>query len=129
MSHRSRLCALLIDCPEDHIISAVAFWSAALGRGVVAKAHASSPYTRLATPEGPTLDVFLQALTSQELRLHFDIETDDVEAEVRRLEELGAHRRRQGASWWVMEAPSGHIFCVVPVQSDAWPAGAVEWPE
>lgn len=72
--------------------------------------------------------MLLQALTSQESRVHFDIETDDVEAEVRRLERLGAHRRHQVESWWVMEAPSGHVFCVVPVQSQAWPAGAVEWP-
>jgi hypothetical protein len=66
MSHRSRICALLIDCPEDHIKSAVAFWSAAFGRTVVAKTNPSSRYTRLATPEGPTLDVLLQAITSQE---------------------------------------------------------------
>ena len=128
MSHRSRLCALVIDCPANHMASAVAFWSAALGWAVVEKPNPSSPYTRLATPEGPTLDVFLQALTSQESRLHFDIETDDVEAEVRRLESLGARRRHHAESWWVMEAPSGHIFCVVPAQSQAWPAGAVEWP-
>jgi catechol 2,3-dioxygenase-like lactoylglutathione lyase family enzyme len=128
MSHRSRMCALLIDCPANHMASAVAFWSAALGRAVVEQTNPRSPYTRLITPEGPTLDVFLQALTSQEARVHFDIETDNVEAEVRRLESLGAHRRHQVESWWVMEAPSGHLFCVVPVQSQAWPAGAVEWP-
>ena len=98
MAHRSRLCALLIDCPEDRIESAVAFWSAAFGRTIVTKSNPGSPYTGLATPEGPTLDVFLQAIMSPEARLHFDIETDDVEAEVRRLERLGAHRRRQGES-------------------------------
>jgi len=87
------MCALLIDCPEDRIASAVAFWSKAFGRAVVAKTDPRSRYTGLATPEGPTLDVFLQAITSQEARLHFDIETDDVEVEVRRLERLGAHRR------------------------------------
>jgi len=128
MSYRSRMCALLIDCPANHMASAMAFWSAALGRAVVEKTNPSSPSTRLATPEGPTLDVLLQALTSQASRWHFDIETDDVEAEVRRRESLGAHRRHHVASWWVKEAPSGHLFCVVPVQSQAWPAGAVEWP-
>jgi hypothetical protein len=132
MSHRSRMCALVIDCPANHVGSAVAFWSAALGRAVVQKSNPSSPFTSLVTPEGPTLEVILQALTSQESRLHFDIETDDVEAEVCRLESLGAHRRHHVevpdvTSWWVMEAPSGHIFCVVSVYSQAWPAGAVEW--
>ena len=102
--------------------------SAALGRAVVDKTDPRSPYTRLAPPEGPTLDVLLQALGSQESRVHFDIETDDVEAEVRRLERLGAHRRHQVESWSVMEAPSGHGFCVVPVHTQAWSTGAVEWP-
>jgi Glyoxalase-like domain len=55
------------------------------------KTNPSSRYTHLATPECPTLDVFLQAITSQESQLHFDIETDDVEAEMRRLERLGGH--------------------------------------
>ena len=89
MSHRSPMCALLIDCPANHMTSAVAFWSPALGRAVVEKTNPRSPYTRLATPEGPTLDVFLQAPMSQESRLHFDIDTDDVEVKVRRLESLG----------------------------------------
>ena len=39
--------------------------------------------------------------------------SDDVEAEVRRLEALGARRIRQVQSWWVMEAPTGQRFCVV----------------
>lgn len=129
MSHRSRVCALLIDCPEDRIETAVPFWSAALGRSVMTKEYPNSPYTGLETPEGVTLDVFLQATASGESRLHLDIETDDVEAEVSRLERLGARRKQQVETWWVMEAPSGHIFCVVPVQSKAWPAGAVEWSE
>ena len=130
MSHRSRVCAILIDCPEDRIEPAVQFWNGALGRSVVAKTNPSSPYTSLETPEGSTLDVFLQAIKSQESRLHFDIETDDVEAEVCRLERLGARRRQHVENYlWVMEAPSGHIFCVVPVQSKAWPTGAIEWPE
>ena len=32
--HRSRLCALLIDCNSDDIEAAATFWSAALGRGI-----------------------------------------------------------------------------------------------
>ena len=53
-------------------------------------------------------------------RLHLDIEADDVEAEVRRLERLGAKRIAQVKTWWVMEAPSGHRFCVVEVQDPAY---------
>jgi len=36
-----------------------------------------------------------------------DIETDDVEAEVKRLGALGARRVKQIKRWWVMEAPTG----------------------
>ena len=45
--------------------------------------------------------------------IHIDIETDDIEAEVRRLEELGAKRLEQVKSWWVMEAPTDQRFCVI----------------
>ena len=46
-------------------------------------------------------------------RVHLDIETDDIEAEVRRLEAMGAKKVEQVHSWWVMEAPTGQRFCVV----------------
>lgn len=39
-------------------------------------------------------------------RVHLDIESDDIEAEVERLEALGAKRAQQIKSWWVMEAPT-----------------------
>lgn len=130
MPHRSRLCTIVIDCPEDRIEPSIQFWSGALGRPVVAKSNANSPYTNLETPEGSSLDTFLQAMPSGESRLHFDFETDDVEAEVSRLERLGAIRKEHVQNYlWIMEAPSGHIFCVVPVQSKAWPSGAIEWSE
>ena len=47
-------------------------------------------------------------------RVHLDIEADDIEAEVRRLERLGAKRIDAIRSWVVLEAPTGHRFCVVP---------------
>jgi hypothetical protein len=59
--------------------------------------------------------------------MHVDIETDNVDAEVARLEKLGASKREQVRDWWVMTAPDGQPFCVVPVQSKNWPAGSVEW--
>ena len=49
-------------------------------------------------------------------RVHLDIEADDIEAEVRRLEALGARRVGAVRTWLVMEAPTGHRFCVVRVQ-------------
>lgn len=72
MSHRSRMCALLIDCPKDQVEPAVQLCSGALGRPVVAKTNSSAPYTRLETPQGEALDVALQVITAQEARLHFE---------------------------------------------------------
>jgi hypothetical protein len=128
MPHRSRPCAVIIDCPVERIEQSVQFWSEALGRPSLAKENPDEPYTGLETPDGSTIDIFVQAIGSQESRLHFDIETDDLEAEVSRLEKLGAQRVQLIQNYlWTMEAPSGHIFCVVPVQSKHWPAETTEW--
>jgi len=57
-----------------------------------------------------------------------DIESDDVEQEVKRLEALGAKRVEPIKTWWVMEAPTGHRFCVVKPQRDGTvPDDANEW--
>jgi hypothetical protein len=49
--------------------------------------------------------------------MHLDLETDDVEAEVRRLEALGAthydHQQERGFDFWVMRDPWGNEFCVL----------------
>jgi hypothetical protein len=60
-------------------------------------------------------------------RVHLDIETDDIEAEVKRLEKLGAKRVQQLHKWWVMEAPSGQRFCVVRPQRTDFAANAHRW--
>jgi hypothetical protein len=58
-------------------------------------------------------------------RVHLDIESTDVEAEVARLEALGARRVAQIHTWWVMEAPTGQRFCVVRKSSP--PAALERW--
>jgi hypothetical protein len=45
--------------------------------------------------------------------VHLDIHTDNLDAEVERLESLGAQRVRQAAAWWVMRDPAGLPFCVI----------------
>jgi len=63
-------------------------------------------------------------------RVHIDIETDDVEAEVQRLEALGATRVETIKSWWLMRDPAGLLFCVVRVQSpEEFEAHATTWGE
>lgn len=117
--HKSRLCALGIDCQgadptadsAASLTAAAAFWSAALGRPVE---RTSGNYAMLADRAGQP-HVFVQ-LVDHPSRAHLDIESDDIEAEVQRLEALGARRLVQVHTWWVMEAPTGHRFCVVRPQ-------------
>jgi hypothetical protein len=59
--------------------------------------------------------------------VHLDIETDDVDAEAARLERLGARRVEKIKTWWVMEAPSGHRFCVVRAKDLSNAAGVTVW--
>lgn len=129
MTHRSRFAVVVIDSDEDRREEAVRFWGGVLGRPRRGDDDPAARYAHLETPVGPTLDVILQATTHDHAGIHLDIETDDVEAEVKRLEQLGAKRKRFVKEWWVLEAPSGHTFCVIPVQTDAWPEGAIEWSD
>lgn len=71
-------------------------------------------YRHLEVPE--THPMILLQRVSHPSRVHFDIETDDIEPETRRLEKLGARRIEPVKHWWVMEAPTGHRFCVVRPQ-------------
>lgn len=118
MSHRSRLAGFIIDCQDRELGASAAFWSAALGMPVVdPDAGGSGRYAQLGdTPCG--LHIEVQAVEHPS-RVHLDIESDDIEAEVKRLEALGATRVAfVNARWWVMEAPTGHRFCVVPMKDE-----------
>jgi hypothetical protein len=122
MKHRSRVCAILVDTTAQSHEGVSRFWSAALGRELKYSAE-----ERYASLKGDHLDCFVQRVEPGHEGMHFDIETDNVEAEVARLEKLGAKRVKFVKRWWVMQDPAGHRFCVVPVQSSHWPEGAVEW--
>ena len=63
-------------------------------------------------------------------RVHLDIEADDIEAETRRLETLGARRVAFVKRWMVMEAPTGQRFCIVRPQRGplAGKPRTTEWP-
>ncbi|HWM88790.1 MAG TPA: VOC family protein [Kofleriaceae bacterium] len=114
--HRSRLTQILIDCSESTYDKGIAFWSGALGLEVV---EDDERYTALKARDGQ-VRVALQRVPD-ESAYHLDIETDDVEAEVARLEKLGAVRKYKKHTWWVMRAPTGHDFCVIRQQSKDFP--------
>jgi hypothetical protein len=113
--HHSRISAFVIDCKVDDLDDATRFWSAALGRKVAAADQdGDGRYAELATDSDEPF-LLLQRV-DHEARIHLDIETDDLDAEVARLEALGAKRVAFVKRWWVMQAPTGHRFCVVRKQ-------------
>ncbi len=124
--HRSRLSTLLIDTPADDAPRSAAFWSAALG--VAARPSAEPQFTVLHGAV-PALVTAVQAITGQ-ARYHLDIETDDVDAEVARLMDLGASEESSWQGCRTLRAPGGHLLCVIPVHSDPddFERSARSWP-
>jgi hypothetical protein len=115
MPHHSRLCSFVLDCETGDLAPHVEFWSRALGKRVAAlDEDGDGKYAKLDTAADEP--ILLLQKVSHPSRIHLDIETDDVEAEVERLVALGARRLEQVHTWVVMEAPSGHRFCVVRQQ-------------
>lgn len=124
--HHSRLCALLIDCNAANVDEAARFWADALGRPI-ARNHPGTRgnYVMLETP--PDEPIVQIQRVDHESRVHVDIETDDIEAEVARLEKLGATVANRLERWVVMQAPTGQRFCVVRIQRPGFPKNANRW--
>jgi hypothetical protein len=91
--HHSRLCAVLIDCNVDDVDEAACFWAEALGRPVDGT-HPMSRGMLETPPDEPIVEI--QRIV-HESRVRIDIETDDIPAEVARLEKLGAKVASQRA--------------------------------
>ena len=126
MAHRSRINGILIDCNVEDIEAAARFWAAALGRPVDPDHPGTrGDYVMLETPLDE-ISVQIQRV-DHESRIHLDIETDDIPAEVARLEKLGATIDTRMERWVVMKAPSGQRFCVVRVQRDGFDKNSNSW--
>ena len=124
--HRSRINGILIDCNVDDIEAGARFWAEALGRPI----NPDHPGTRdnyvMLEDRPGEISVQVQRV-DHESRVHIDIETDDIPAEVARLEKLGATVDKRLERWVVMRAPTGQGFCVVRVQRDGFESGANRW--
>jgi predicted enzyme related to lactoylglutathione lyase len=123
--HNSRLAGFIIDCRTDDLAGAAEFWGGALGLEVRRLPGEEDKYIELVDPSGQ-LHIEVQTV-SHPSRVHLDIESDDIEAEVRRLETLGAKRVGKVNTWWVMEAPTGQRFCVVRAKSPDFAKQANRW--
>ncbi len=125
--HKSKLGGFIIDCRTDDLGQAAEFWGGALGMPVrELPPEEAELYKRLEDSQHG-LDIEVQKV-SHPSRVHLDIETDDIEAEVRRLEQLGARRIQAVHTWWVMQAPTGQRFCVVHAHSKSFAQLATVWP-
>jgi predicted enzyme related to lactoylglutathione lyase len=134
VTHRSRLCQFVIDV--DDLRGGVAFWSAALDAREEELGETSRHvYRRLRLPDS-NVRILLQrtddAKTGKE-RMHLDLETDDVEAEVQRLEALGAtrwdHQKERGYDFWVLRDPWANEFCVLQINFPDLLAQRPAWPD
>jgi len=116
--HKSRLGALVVDCQSENLFEYAEFWGAVLGSEPESQeGQINQRYLRLNGAPSEA-QVILQKVDHPS-RVHFDIETDDIEAEVKRLLSLGAEIVERMEKWVIMEAPSKHRFCVIgPIRPD-----------
>lgn len=111
MTHFSRLTTVVIDVPASGHDRELAFWQAAIGKSLPQFDYPEYHGGRL---HGQDFWLLMQRLGEGAARVHVDIHTNSMEAEVQRLERLGAQRVQQAHSWWVMRDPAGLLFCVIP---------------
>ena len=107
---------IVIDCADPETLAV--FWAAALGYRDVGY---RDPYYLLLPAQQAFPPVILQRVPEPKqgkARIHFDLRVSDVDAEVRRLEGLGAHRIDIGQGdepgFVPMADPEGNEFCVCP---------------
>ena len=124
--HKSRLGDIVIDCRTDDLTSEARFWSSALGYPLPQDVDATGRFIKLVTPPGE-VQVIIQRV-SHDPRAHLDIETDSIPTEVTRLESLGAVLVARKDGWVVMQAPSGHRFCIGNPYRGGFEEGANAWP-
>ena len=124
--HKSQLAGFIIDCQTDDLDQAAVFWSAALGLNEKADPESDESLYRLLETRPEEMHIEVQKVNHAS-RVHIDIETDNIEAEVARLEGLGAKCITEINSWVIMEAPTGQRFCVVNPQRAKFHQTANSW--
>jgi hypothetical protein len=114
--HRSRVSRFCLDVPRKRYEAEVAFFQRLLGGHWIA---VDDPETALRPAGDGPLDVRLQpAEVSTGITSHLHLATDDMVAEVARLEALGAKARAIRTGKTILEAPGGGALCVVAVGPD-----------
>lgn len=113
---------VVVDCSD--LERSARFWCGMLG---YTASPPSARYRALAPESGVGIEVLLQRVPDvkgQKNRLHFDLRTPDLEAEVRRVLDLGARRltaqpvAEDGWLWHILADPDGNEFCVLQPPAD-----------
>jgi predicted enzyme related to lactoylglutathione lyase len=113
--------ALVLDAAD--LERAAVFWGAVLG---YSRGGASGRYLSLLPPGGVGVELLLQQTDDVKRgknRLHLDLRTADLEAEVARVVACGASVMtsepvvEDGWAWQVLADPDGNEFCVLQVPS------------
>jgi hypothetical protein len=104
--------SVTFDCADP--LRLAEFWAAAVGSDVDEDSTSERAWVEPAGWGGPSL--WFQGVPeakSAKNRQHFDLRAvGDVEAEVRRLVDLGASERSRHGALVVMQDPEGNEFCV-----------------
>lgn len=123
---------VVIDCAD--LERAARFWAGALGYADPSDGASGGKYRSLLPADGPGVEILLQRThdgKGAKNRVHLDLRTSDLDAEVNRVVELGATRltaeaiEESGWTWHILADPDGNEFCVLRPPSDYWanPAG------
>ena len=110
--HRSRLVQVCIDAPADVHDSEVSFWRELLD-GVWVDSSSPEFAGKWHDDQASPMQLLFQRLDEADgpVRAHLDLGTDDLDAEVHRLVELGAEDISRGRGWHVLRDPAGQLFC------------------
>ncbi len=109
---------VVIDCADTQ--RSAEFWTAVLG--YVRRRESSGQYLALIPADGAGIEVLLQRVPDAKVgknRVHLDLRTADMEAEVARVLALGARQLTErplvedGLCWHVLADPDGNEFCVL----------------
>jgi catechol 2,3-dioxygenase-like lactoylglutathione lyase family enzyme len=127
--HRSRVGVVLVDAPPGAYEATRGFWAGVVGSEPEGDDGAHGTYSHLGLL-GAGVRLEAQRLESEDdtARVHLDVETDDVPAEVARLEGLGATVVEGRHDYVVLRDPAGLLFCVIPHWTDGFAEHAVVHP-
>jgi hypothetical protein len=123
--HRSRIGIVLVDHPEEQYDAGLAFWAGV--QGVDPEPEGDGPYAAVGRIGSVHVEV-QRTGSGTPARVHFDIESDDVAAEVARVTALGASVLDERDGYTILQDPGGLVFCVVPVQTgERFERDALTW--